>query len=84
MSESDVGAAASQLRGKIDKLSSLLDQVLEERRANETAIEEARERTNELRRKGSEIAAEEGRLRKEIAELHTALKGLMRQSLRRK
>lgn len=76
MSKSDTGAAASELRGKIDELSSLLDQVMKERRANEAAIKKARERTSELRRKASEIAAEEGRLRKEIGGLETALKGL--------
>lgn len=78
MTDENTDAAISRIEEQIRVLQNTLDQVLDARRENEKAVGESRKRTQELLRKGSEIAAEEGRLRKEVSDLETALRGLKR------
>lgn len=78
MEKQDTGIAQSDLQEQIRKLSSMLDEVLEARRANEATSTEHRSHLSKLRQEASDIAAEEGRLRGEIARLETVLKSLKR------
>lgn len=76
MKEEDT--ATSGVRQQLKKLEAELKQVMADRHRNEAAVEECRKRARALLAEGSEIAAEEGRLRQQITEIRTVLEGLIR------
>lgn len=73
----DDDLATTKIREQLAKLQGELEQVLAELKATERKLDDSRRQTQKLLSQVSDFAAKEGRLRKEIAELSRALKGML-------
>lgn len=69
----DQGGARTQIQSQITLRKSELDQVLQERREAETAIEDLDGKLRKLVARKSDIGSQEGTLRKEIGDLQSTL-----------
>jgi chaperonin cofactor prefoldin len=76
MTENRKSEAREVLQQQLDQLESKLKAVLKDRREAERAVEESRKTTEELMGRCSEIANDEGTLRKQIGDLQNAMQAL--------
>lgn len=76
MNQKTKDPAALRIREQVRKLEAELKAILEESGTMRSKVKASRQQTLRLLEQVSDLATREGNLRRELAELHTALKGL--------